>query len=50
VLLGRFDAEDIATKALLFQAGYITIKDMQEPMVGYRLYSLVSPTEKWKAA
>ncbi|NOG31142.1 ATP-binding protein [Halomonas sp. TBZ9] len=45
-LLGRFDVEDIATEALLFQTGYITIKDVQEPMVGYRLYSLGFPNRE----
>lgn len=42
-LLGRFDVDDITTEALLFQTGYITIKDVQEPMVGYRLYALGFP-------
>jgi hypothetical protein len=45
-LLGRFDIDDIATEALLFQTGYITIKDVQEPMVGYRLYSLGFPNRE----
>ncbi|MCL7928764.1 ATP-binding protein [Halomonas llamarensis] len=45
-LLGRFDVDDIATEALLFQTGYITIKDMQEPMVGYQLYSLGFPNRE----
>lgn len=45
-LLGRFDVDDIATEAMLFQTGYITIKDIQEPMVGYRLYSLGFPNQE----
>ncbi|WP_404375898.1 ATP-binding protein [Vreelandella aquamarina] len=45
-LLGRFDVDDIATEALLFQTGYITIKDVQEPMIGYRLYSLGLPNRE----
>ncbi|HAA45281.1 MAG TPA: hypothetical protein DCE28_07305 [Halomonas sp.] len=45
-LLGRFDVDDIATEALLFQTGYITIKDVQEPMTGYRLYSLGFPNRE----
>nr|WP_298058378.1 ATP-binding protein [uncultured Halomonas sp.] len=44
--LGRFDVDDIATEAMLFQTGYITIKDIQEPMVGYRLYSLGFPNQE----
>lgn len=42
-LLGRFDVDDITTEGLLFQTGYITIKDVQEPMLGYRLYTLGFP-------
>ena len=45
-LLGRFDVDDIATEALLFQTGYITIQDVQEPMTGYRLYSLGFPNRE----
>ncbi|SEK29838.1 ATP-binding protein [Ectothiorhodospira marina] len=42
-LLGRFDVDDITTEGLLFQTGYITIKEMHEPMLGYRLYTLGFP-------
>ena len=42
-LLGRFDVDDITTEGLLFQTGYITIKEVQEPMLGYRLYTLGFP-------
>ncbi|MBK1693087.1 PD-(D/E)XK nuclease domain-containing protein, partial [Ectothiorhodospira mobilis] len=45
-LLGRFDVDDITTEGLLFQTGYITIKDVQEPMLGYRLYSLGFPNQE----
>ena len=45
-LLGRFDVDDIATEALLFQTGYITIKSVQEPMLGYRLYTLGLPNRE----
>jgi IMP cyclohydrolase len=38
--------DDIATEALLFQTGYITIKDVQEPIVGYRLSSLGFPNRE----
>ena len=45
-LLGRFDVDDITTEGLLFQTGYITIKDVQEPMLGYRLYTLGFPNRE----
>ncbi|NYS59732.1 ATP-binding protein [Vreelandella salicampi] len=45
-LLGRFDVDDITTEGLLFQTGYITIKDVQEPVLGYRLYSLGFPNRE----
>lgn len=42
-LLGRFDVEDIATEALLFQTGYLTIHRVQQPILGYWLYTLGYP-------
>lgn len=45
-ILGRFDVDDITTEGLLFQTGYITIKDVQEPMLGYRLYTLGFPNRE----
>ncbi|NYS60337.1 AAA family ATPase [Vreelandella salicampi] len=45
-LLGRFDVDDMTTEGLLFQTGYITIKGMQEPMLGYRLYTLGFPNRE----
>ena len=45
-LLGRFDVDDITTEGLLFQTGYITIKDVQEPILGYRLYTLGFPNRE----
>ncbi|WP_300274756.1 ATP-binding protein [Halomonas sp.] len=45
-LLGRFDVDDITIEGLLFQTGYITIKDVQEPMLGYRLYTLGFPNRE----
>ncbi len=42
-LLGRFDVQDISTEALLFQAGYLTIRDIQELVRGKHLYSLTYP-------
>ncbi|WP_444677476.1 PD-(D/E)XK nuclease domain-containing protein [Halomonas sp. E19] len=45
-LLGRFDVDDIATEALLFQTGYLTVKKVEEPMLGYRLYTLGFPNQE----
>ncbi|MDV7396506.1 hypothetical protein RZS08_34240, partial [Arthrospira platensis SPKY1] len=45
-LLSRFDVDDMTTEALLFQTGYITIKSVQEPIVGYRVYSLGFPNRE----
>ena len=45
-LLGRFDVDYIATEALLFQTGYLTIKQVEEPMLGYRLYTLGFPNQE----
>lgn len=45
-LLGRFDVDDITTEGLLFQTGYLTIKQLSEPMVGYKLYTLGFPNQE----
>lgn len=45
-LLGRFDVDHIGTEALLFQTGYLTVKQVEEPMVGYRLYTLGFPNQE----
>ncbi|NIC39375.1 ATP-binding protein [Halomonas desiderata] len=45
-LLSRFDVDDIATEALLFQTGYLTVKHIEEPMLGYRLYTLGFPNQE----
>ncbi len=45
-LLGRFDVDDIATEGLLFQTGYLTVKKVEEPMLGYRLYTLGFPNQE----
>ncbi|MCG5549129.1 ATP-binding protein [Halorhodospira halochloris] len=42
-LLSRFDVEQIATEALLFQTGYLTVHHVEEPMTGYWLYTLGYP-------
>ncbi|MFY0992466.1 ATP-binding protein [Halomonas sp. C05BenzN] len=45
-LLSRFDVDEIATEGLLFQSGYLTIKQAEEPMTGYRLYTLGFPNQE----
>lgn len=45
-LLGRFDVDDITTEGLLFQTGYLTIKRLDEPMLGYHLYTLGFPNHE----
>ncbi|MCS2608337.1 ATP-binding protein [Halomonas dongshanensis] len=45
-LLGRFDVDDITTEGLLFQTGYLTIKAVEEPLVGYQLYTLGFPNQE----
>ncbi|CAM3952765.1 ATP-binding protein [Vreelandella rituensis] len=45
-LLGRFDVDHIATEALLFQTGYLTVHDVEEPMTGYWLYTLGYPNHE----
>jgi hypothetical protein len=42
-LLSRFDVDDIGTEALLFQAGYLTIKQADEPIPGIWTYLLGFP-------
>ncbi|MCG5524321.1 ATP-binding protein [Ectothiorhodospira haloalkaliphila] len=45
-LLGRFDVDGIATEALLFQTGYLTVHAVEEPMTGYWLYTLGYPNRE----
>lgn len=45
-LLGRFDVDHIATEALLFQTGYLTVHAVEEPMTGYWLYTLGYPNHE----
>jgi hypothetical protein len=49
-LLGRFDVDDIATEGLLFQTGYLTVKAIEEPMLGYRLITLGFPNLEVEAS
>ncbi|MCG5511129.1 ATP-binding protein [Ectothiorhodospira lacustris] len=45
-LLSQFDVDNISTDALLFQTGYLTIKQIKEPMLGYRQYTLGFPNHE----
>ncbi|MCG5526443.1 ATP-binding protein [Ectothiorhodospira haloalkaliphila] len=45
-LLGRFDVDDIATEALLFQTGYLTVHKVEQPITGYWLYTLGYPNRE----
>ena len=45
-LLGRFDIDHIATEALLFQTGYLTVHSVEEPITGYWLYTLGYPNHE----
>ena len=42
-LLGYFEVDDIATEALLFQTGYLTIGTVDEPLPGIWEYTLTYP-------
>src|SRR5690606_34466353 len=42
-LLSQFDVGEISTEALLFQTGYLTIKNIEEPILGYRQFTLGFP-------
>jgi hypothetical protein len=42
-LLDQFDVDDISTEGLLFQTGYLTIKDVQEPKPGLQIFTLGFP-------
>jgi hypothetical protein len=45
-LLGRFDVDDIATEALLFQTGYLTIHRVDEPLPGQKIFTLGYPNRE----
>ncbi|WP_412852661.1 ATP-binding protein [Ectothiorhodospira shaposhnikovii] len=49
-LLGRFDVDEIATEALLFQTGYLTVNKVEQPMTGYWLYTLGYPNREVEAS
>lgn len=45
-LISQFDIDQISTEALLFQAGYVTVKKIIEPILGYRQYTLGFPNRE----
>ena len=45
-LLGKFDVADIATEALLFQTGYLTIKSIAQPLPNKYVYTLGYPNKE----
>ena len=45
-LLSKFDVEDMATEALLFQTGYLTIRGVEEDIDGTPLYRLDYPNHE----
>jgi hypothetical protein len=45
-LMSSFDVERIATEALLFQTGYLTIHKSEEPILGHWIYTLGYPNHE----
>ncbi len=45
-LLSAFDVDNIAPEALLFQTGYLTIKRVDEPILGQWVYTLGYPNKE----
>ncbi|GEN29135.1 ATPase AAA [Halovibrio variabilis] len=45
-LLSQFDVDQISTEGLLFQTGYLTIQQVEEPLRGYRQYTLGFPNRE----
>jgi hypothetical protein len=45
-LLGRFDVDDIATEALLFQTGYLTLTGIREEVPNRPIYALGFPNQE----
>ncbi len=45
-LLSSFDVEHIAAEALLFQAGYLTIHQVEQPILGQWIYTLGYPNQE----
>jgi hypothetical protein len=49
-LLAAFDVERMAPEALLFQTGYLTIKQLSQPLSGHRVYTLGYPNREVEAS
>ena len=49
-LLSAFDIDHISNEALLFQTGYLTIHDVQEPLLGHWIYTLGYPNLEVKSS
>lgn len=49
-ILGSFEVENIILETLLFQTGYLTIKDIEEPLPGQRYYRLTYPNKEVKTS
>ena len=49
-LLSSFDVDRIAPEVLLFQAGYLTIHDVRQPVLGRWMYTLGYPNREVEAS
>lgn len=49
-ILGSFDVEDLVVETLLFQTGYLTIGQVEEPLLGQRYYTLQYPNKEVKTS
>ncbi|KDB51228.1 hypothetical protein X805_31810 [Sphaerotilus natans subsp. natans DSM 6575] len=49
-LLSSFDVDRITPEALLFQAGYLTIHDVRQPVLGKWMYTLGYPNREVEAS
>jgi hypothetical protein len=49
-LLGAFDVDHLTPEALLFQTGYLTIRETREPMLGHWVFTLGYPNREVEAS
>ncbi|MBK8451719.1 MAG: ATP-binding protein [Thiofilum sp.] len=49
-LLSAFDIDHISNEALLFQTGYLTIHQVEQPLLGYWFYTLGYPNHEVKSS
>ncbi len=45
-LLSTFDVDHIACEALMFQAGYLTLREVRQPLIGHWVYTLGYPNRE----